>query len=101
MDEGDFAGVAFAAELDFGGEQAADRDAVQAADEPPVAPAFHGVNEAHLEQPRVAGDHLVVDPCRFASGRRLGAAANHAGEVADRRNYVLAKIVAKLAEASK
>ena len=52
------------------GEQAADRDAVQAADQLAVLPGLHRVRPAQLVQPGVGREDLVVDPGAVAAGRR-------------------------------
>ena len=71
--ERDLGGAGRAMKHRFPEKRAADRDAVEAADEFVSRPGFDGVRMAELVQLRVAGDDLVVDPGVGAALRRPGS----------------------------
>lgn len=76
MDEGDFAGVCFAGEHAFSGEEAAESDAVESAHEFAIAPGFNAVGQAKLVQPGVGHNEVFADPGFFAARCRGGAVAH-------------------------
>jgi len=57
------------------GEQATDRDAVEATHQAAVAPGLHRVHPAQLVEPEVRRPDLVVDPARRPG--RVGARVDH------------------------
>ena len=77
--EGDFGGIGAAVEHRFAGEEAFESDAVDAAGEFAILPAFDAVGEAALVEVGVGLDHVGSDPGTFFP---VGAALDDAGEIA-------------------
>ena len=80
MRERDLRGIARAADHRFAEEGAAERHAVEAADERAVQPAFDAVRVAELEQSLVARLDDRVDPGGRPVVGRLGAERHHGAE---------------------
>src|SRR6185437_1935907 len=58
-------------------ERAAQRHAIEAADQHAVAPALDAMREARAEELGIERDDLLIDPRLGPLRRRLGAAAHH------------------------
>ncbi len=76
----DLGGVGFAAEHGFAVEHAADRHAVETADQLAVAPGFHRMRVAGLEQAGVGRHHRRGNPGAACPLPWRGAGAHHLGE---------------------
>ena len=81
MDQRDLGRIALAAEHALAEERRADRDAIEAADQLALAPAFDAVRMAAREQLAVERQDRLVDPALGMAGPRLGAGPHHAGEI--------------------
>ena len=77
MHQRDLAGVGLAAEHALAEERAAERDAVEAADQLAIQPGLDRVGVAHDVQLAAQVEDGVVDPGLPAAGRRLRAARHH------------------------
>ena len=62
MDERDFGCIALDMEHAFAEESGAERNAVESANQPSVAPAFDAMREAELEQVGIETPDARVDP---------------------------------------
>src|SRR2546429_7863547 len=62
MDERHLAGIGDPAEHALAKERRAERDAIEAADQLALVPAFDAVRRAALEQPGIELQDLVIDP---------------------------------------
>lgn len=76
-----FRGVPLTVEHALAEERPAQRDAIQAADESPLAAAFDRMDEAHIEQFAIEAADLRIDPGLFAIRRRRGAGVDHRVEI--------------------
>src|SRR3954462_10373795 len=82
VDEGDLGGVARAVEHALAEEGAAERDAVEPADQRVAVVDLNAMAMAALVELAVEHANAGVDPGTLAPGLRLGAAIQHAVEVA-------------------
>ncbi len=78
--EGHFGGIADAMEHGFACEEASDGNAIDAADELFLLPAFDAVSVTAFMQLSVTGEELGGDPCSAASRGGRGAALHDVGK---------------------
>ena len=91
MDERHLAGVGDPAEHALAKEGGAERDAVEAADQLALVPAFDAMRRAALEQPGIELQNLVVDPGIGPLIAGFGTAAHdrlESGVAADRERVL-------------
>lgn len=73
MGQRHFAGIGAAADHRFAEKGAAQRDAIETADQVSILPTFHTMGITHGMKLGIAGVDRWVDPCRGPIIRRFGA----------------------------